>query len=52
MHKLAGRNSFEATLEGQPRPLLIDIAGQELSHLPQRGELVALALEGYRIFPQ
>ena len=51
VYKLAGRTSFEATLEGQARPLLIDIAGTELSHLPQRGESVALALDHYRVFP-
>ena len=52
VYKLAGRTSFEATLEGQARPLLIDIAGTELPHLPQRGELVNLALDHYRVFPQ
>jgi sulfate transport system ATP-binding protein len=50
VHRLAGRTSFEATLDGQSRPLLIDIAGTELPHLPQRGESVALALDHYRVF--
>jgi sulfate transport system ATP-binding protein len=50
VHKLAGRTSFEATLEGQARPLLVDIAGQELPHRPERGELVNLALDHFRVF--
>jgi len=51
VHKLAGRISFEARLDGQPRPLQVDIAGQELPHLPERGELVNLALDHFRVFP-
>ncbi len=51
VHRLAGRTTFDATLEGQSRPLLIDIAGTELPALPQRGESVALALDHYRVFP-
>ena len=51
VHKLAGRISFEARLEGQARPLQVDIAGTELPHLPERGESVALALDHYRVFP-
>jgi sulfate transport system ATP-binding protein len=51
VHQLAGRTSFEATLDSQSRPLLIDIAGIELPHLPQRGETVALALDHFRVFP-
>jgi sulfate transport system ATP-binding protein len=51
VHQLAGRTTFEATLDGQARPLLVDIAGTDLPHLPQRGELVNLALDHYRVFP-
>jgi sulfate transport system ATP-binding protein len=51
VHQLAGRTTFEATLDGQARPLLVDIAGTDLPHLPQRGELVHLALDNYRVFP-
>jgi sulfate transport system ATP-binding protein len=51
VHRLAGRTTFDATLEGQARTLLVDIAGTELPHLPQRGESVALALDRYRVFP-
>jgi sulfate transport system ATP-binding protein len=51
VHKLAGRTSFEASLAGQARPLLVDIAGQELPHLPERGEMVRLALDHFRVFP-
>jgi sulfate transport system ATP-binding protein len=50
VHRLAGRTSFEATLDDQSRPLLIDIAGTDLPHLPERGELVSLALDHYRVF--
>jgi sulfate transport system ATP-binding protein len=51
VHQLAGRTTFDAMLEGQSRPLLVDIAGVDVPQLPQRGELVALALENYRVFP-
>ena len=51
VHRLAGRTTFDATLEGQARGLLVDIAGTELPQLPRRGELVALALDHYRVFP-
>jgi sulfate transport system ATP-binding protein len=50
VHKLAGRTSFEATLDGQVRPLLVDIAGTDLPHLPERGEMVSLALDHFRVF--
>jgi sulfate/thiosulfate transport system ATP-binding protein len=51
VHRLAGRITFDASLEGQSRPLLVDIAGTQLPHLPERGERVPLALDHYRIFP-
>jgi hypothetical protein len=51
VHRLAGRISFEARLDGQARPLLVDIAGQDLPHLPERGELVSLSLDHFRVFP-
>jgi sulfate transport system ATP-binding protein len=51
VHRLAGRTTFDATLAGQARDLLVDIAGTELPNLPRRGELVALALDHYRVFP-
>jgi sulfate transport system ATP-binding protein len=51
VHLLAGRITLDATLAGQSRPLLVDIAGSELANVPQRGESVALALDHYRIFP-
>src|SRR4249919_59175 len=51
VHHLAGRITFDAMLEGQARSLLVDIGGAELQHLPERGELVPLALDHYRVFP-
>jgi sulfate transport system ATP-binding protein len=51
VHRLAGRITFDALLEGQGRSLLVDIGGTELPHLPERGELVPLALDHYRVFP-
>jgi sulfate transport system ATP-binding protein len=51
VHRLAGRITFDALLDGQSRSLLVDIAGTDLPHLPERGELVPLALEHYRVFP-
>src|SRR4249919_542123 len=50
VHRLAGRITFDALLEGQSRSLLVDIGGTELPHLPERGELVPLALDHYRVF--
>ena len=51
VHRLAGRTTFDASLPGQSKLLLVDIAGTELPQLPERGELVALALDHYRVFP-
>jgi sulfate transport system ATP-binding protein len=48
MH-LAGRITLDASLPGQTRPLLIDIAG-DLPRIPQRGESISLALRHYRVF--
>jgi sulfate transport system ATP-binding protein len=50
VHRLAGRITLDTTLEGQSRPLLVDIGGTELPQLPRRGESVALALGAHRIF--
>ena len=51
VHRLAGRITLDATLEGQPRPWVVDVATSELAHVPRRGEQVGLALHYYRIFP-
>ena len=47
--RLAGRITLDASLPGQIRPLLIDIAG-DLPRIPERGELVGLALRQYQVF--
>ena len=51
VHRLAGRITLDASLAGQSRPLLIDIAGDELPRIPERGEAVDLELRAYRVFP-
>jgi len=51
VHRLAGRITLDATLAGQQRPLLIDIAGDDLPRIPERGESVGLELRRYRVFP-
>lgn len=48
--RLAGRVTLDTVLPGQSRTLLVDIAGN-VSSLPQRGEMVSLALGRYRCFP-
>ena len=50
VHRLAGRITLDASLPGQPRPLLIDIAGDDLPRVPERGEAVGLELRRYRVF--
>jgi sulfate transport system ATP-binding protein len=46
---LAGRITLDASVPGQPRPLLIDIPA-DLPRVPERGELVGLALRHARVF--
>jgi sulfate transport system ATP-binding protein len=50
VHRLAGRITLDAALEGQSRPLLVDIAGDDLPRVPERGESVGLELSRYRVF--
>ena len=47
--RLAGRTTLDASLPGQTRPLLIDIAG-DLPDIPERGASIGLALRHYRVF--
>ncbi len=51
VHRLAGRITLDATLDGQARPLLVDIAGDDLPQVPERGQSVSLDLRRYRVFP-
>jgi sulfate transport system ATP-binding protein len=50
VHRLAGRITLDATLAGQARPLLVDIAGDDLPQVPSRGETVALEVRKYAVF--
>ena len=51
VHHLAGRITLDASLEGQSRPLLVDIADDDLPRVPARGESLHLELRRYRVFP-
>ena len=51
VHKLAGRVSLDVLIEGQARPLLVDVPGHGVSQPPVRGDDVELELRHYRIFP-
>ena len=51
VHRLAGRITVDATLVGQARPLLIDIAGDDLPYVPERGQSVGLEVRRYKVFP-
>jgi sulfate transport system ATP-binding protein len=50
VHRLAGRVSLDVTIEGQDRPLLVDVPGNGVARQPVRGEQVELELRHYRIF--
>ena len=50
VHRLAGRVSLDVTIEGQARPLLVDVPGHGVARPPARGEYVDLELRHYRIF--
>jgi sulfate transport system ATP-binding protein len=50
VHRLAGRITLDATPADESRPWVVDIAANELAHVPERGEQVALALHHYRVF--
>ena len=51
VHRLAGRITLDTTLEGQARPLLADIAEDELAQVPERGQTVGIALRSFKVFP-
>ena len=50
VHRLAGRVSLDVTIEGQSRPLLVDVPGHGVARPPVRGDFVELELRHYRIF--
>ena len=50
VHRLAGRITVDASVEAQPRPMLMDIAGTDLPNVPERGEVVCLGLNNYQVF--
>jgi len=50
VHRLAGRITVDASIEGQPRPMLMDIAGTDLPNVPERGQVVCLGLNNYQVF--
>jgi sulfate transport system ATP-binding protein len=50
VRKLAGRLILEARIEGQPRPVEVDLPSAGAPAL-RRGEAIGLSLRSYRIFP-
>jgi sulfate transport system ATP-binding protein len=50
VHQLAGRVTLDAAVTGQARPLLVDVATDDVPALPARGATVAVALRRYRVF--
>ncbi len=50
VHRLAGRVSLDVTIEGQARPLLVDVPGHGVARPPARGDVVELELRHFGIF--
>ena len=50
VRKLAGRLILEASVDGQPRPVEVDLPSAD-APVPRRGEHIGLSLRRYRVFP-
>ncbi|MGH8106097.1 MAG: sulfate/molybdate ABC transporter ATP-binding protein [Arenimonas sp.] len=52
IHRLAGRVTLEAMLNGQSKPWIMDLSAQDLLQLPAHGERVSLSLKHYLVYPR